>query len=72
MYFRVSTLVRLSKSIQARKNHSDIGVTSQMAEFASNREKWLIILLVIIVVSGIVLSVVMYGPHWIKGISAFI
>jgi hypothetical protein len=43
-----------------------------MAEFASNREKWLIILLVIIVVSGIVLSVVMYGPHWIKGISAFI
>jgi len=27
---------------------------------------------VIIVVAGVVLSVVMYGPHWIKGISAFI
>lgn len=43
-----------------------------MSGYASNREKWLIILLFIIVGIGVVVSVLLYGPHWIKGISAFI
>ncbi|MEI6293209.1 MAG: hypothetical protein WCP36_05975 [Methanomicrobiales archaeon] len=43
-----------------------------MSEYASNREKWLIILLLIIVGIVVVSSVLLYGPHWIKGISAFI
>jgi hypothetical protein len=62
----------LSKSIQACKTILVREYQSSMAEYASNREKWLIILLVIIVVLVIVSSIAIYGPHWIKGVSAFI
>jgi hypothetical protein len=67
--YRYDTFLKVFKF---RRQLSCAGVLSQMVEYASNREKWLIILLVIIVVAGIALSVVIYGPHWIKGISAFI
>jgi len=43
-----------------------------MSEYASNREKWFIILLLIVVVIVVVSSVLLYGSHWVKGISAFI
>jgi hypothetical protein len=61
-----------SISIQACKTILVPEYQSSMAEYASDREKWLIILLVIIVVAGVVCSVAVYGPHWIKGMSAFI
>jgi hypothetical protein len=54
------------------KGHFGTGMTSQTPESPGTTEKWLIILLLIIVVIVIVSSIVLYGPHWIKGISAFI
>jgi hypothetical protein len=47
-------------------------MTSQTSESPGNTEKWLIIILLIIVGIVVVSSIVLYGSHWIKGISAFI
>jgi len=55
-----------------QKNSLSYIVPSQMSEYAINREKWFIVLLLIIVVIVVVSSVLLYGPHWIKGFSAFI
>jgi hypothetical protein len=54
------------------KGHVGIGMTSQTSESPGNTEKWLIIILLIIVGIVVVSSIVLYGSHWIKGISAFI
>jgi len=53
-------------------DNSGLGGSSHTTEYAGNREKWLIILLLVIVGAVVVVSIALYGPHWMKGISAFI